>query len=160
MQGPGAAGAAGAVVGLLLGLACGVLIATLIGAIILRAAVSAFNKLSQPENQVPEPDFGKAMLMAFVAAIVNGVVGFGIGIVFGTALAAANAPPMQVQLIVQAISLPISLLVLAGTITLLLPTSFGRALLISLLYLAIGIAVAIVIGGFVLIVALIFSAAR
>lgn len=91
MQGPDVAGA---LVGVLIGLTCGVLIGTVIGAIILRAACSAFNKMCQPENQVPEPEFGKAMLVAFVATLVNVGVGFVIGLVFGTGLAAAGIEPV------------------------------------------------------------------
>lgn len=151
MQGPEVAGA---LVGMLIGLVCVLTIGTLIGAIILRAACWAFNKLCQPENRVEEPSFGKSLLMALVSMVAQLVVGFGIGLVFGAGLAAAGFEQWQIQLIVNAISLPVGVLVMAGTITLILPTSFGRAILIALLYLAITIAVGIVIGGMILMLVL------
>ncbi len=143
MNGPEAAGAIG---GALCGLGCAIVIGTLIGAIILRAACSAFNKLSQPQNHVPEPEMGKAMLITFVTTVTNWILGFVLGFIFGAALAAADMPPQQIQIIVQLISLPLSILVMAGMNSLMLPTTFGRGLLVALLYMAIAIAVAIVIG--------------
>ena len=85
----------------------------MIGAIILRAACSAFNKLSQPQNHVPEPEMGKAMLITFVTTIVNSVLGFVLGLVFGTAMRGA-VPPDQIQIVAQFMSLPLSMLVMAG----------------------------------------------
>jgi hypothetical protein len=151
MQGPEVAGALASI---LIGLVCFLGIGTLIGAIILRAACWAYNKLCQPDNRVDEPNFGKSLLMALAFTAVQLVVGFGIGLVFGTGLAAAGVDRWQAQLILQAISLPVGILILAGTITLLLPTTFVRGLLIALLYLAIGIAVAMVIGGLILMLVL------
>jgi hypothetical protein len=138
-----------AIVGVLIGLTCGLLIGTLVGAVILRAACSAFNKLSQPQNHVPEPELSKAMLISFVTTVANWILSFIIGRIVGDALEADVMPPLQIQVIALLINLPTSTFVMAGINSLMLPTTFGRGLLVALLYIAIAIAVAVVIGAIV-----------
>lgn len=129
------------------GLVFMLLIGTLIGAIILRAACWLLNKLAGGPNApgaVPEPSFGKAMGIAFVTALVNAMVGFVLGLVGG---AAALHP-----LVVQAISFPVALLVMAGMAAAMLPTTFGKGLLVALLTLVVWVIVAVVIAIVVMIV--------
>ncbi|REJ95072.1 MAG: hypothetical protein DWQ29_02285 [Planctomycetota bacterium] len=135
-----------------------VLLGTAIGAVILRAACSIFNKFAEPQNHVPEPSFGYAMLIAFVTTVVNSIVGFGVGLVIGVGLANSGMTEQQVALVAQVISLPFSILVMAVMNMLMLPTTFARGLLVALLYLAVAIAVAIVIGLVVFAVIAIFAA--
>ncbi len=139
--------------GLLVGVICVFLIAVpigaLIAAVILRAACSIFNKLAGPEKAVPEPGFGKALGIAAATLVVNVLVGIVIGVVFGAGAVAAGASPAQTQILVNLISMPAGFLVMSGMLTAMLPTSFGRSLLIALIayavMIAIGVVVAIVI---------------
>jgi hypothetical protein len=139
---------------MLCGLVFGVVIATVIGAIILRAACSLYNKIvggSRAPGAVPDPGFGKAMAIVFVATLVNFVLSFIIGMVG----AVGAVHPAVVQLI----CLPVGYLVLAGMTTAMLPTDFPKALLIALLYVVIGICVVVVIAVVVGVVVAIFAAA-
>ena len=76
---------------------------------------------------MPELLIGKAMVITFVAALVNAIPGFG----FLSAL--------------------VGLLVMAAMISALLPTTFGRGILVSLCYLLVGwcvvVVLAVIFGG-------------
>lgn len=138
-------------IGLLL---CSVLFAVglylLIGAVILRAACAAYNKLSMPENHVEEPGIGKGMGILFVALLVQGVAVFALGKVLGVGGGIGNGPGFaadrNAQMMTNLIGLPLQLLVMAGLLTAMLPTTFGRAILITLLYTVIAVLIFIVIG--------------
>ncbi len=151
MQGPEMAGAA-------LGILCAVVgvlvLGTLVGAVILRAACSLYNKMASQENRVPEPGFGKALGITLVTMIVNVVVGFMVGLITGGGAAAAGVGAQGAQVISALISLPVGFFVMAGMLTAMLPTSFGRALLVTLVQYAISIAIAIAIGLVVFVVVL------
>ena len=114
----------------------------------LRAACSLYNKLvggpSTPTS-VPEPSFGQAMGIIFVAWLVNLAVGFVLGMIFAGGAAAVGADRTQLM-IAQVISIPIGFFVLAGMVTVMLPTTFGRAVLVSLLYLLVAVVVGLIIG--------------
>ena len=132
------------------GVLCGLLIVlvlgTLIGALVLRAACWLYNKIAGGPNvaaAVPEPDFGKAVAIVFVSMLVNVMVSMALTFAFGGGFVARNDPSSQ--LIQSAISMPISLLVMAGMVTAILPTTFGKGILIALLYLLVAIAIGIVI---------------
>jgi hypothetical protein len=114
-----------------------VALGTVIGAAFLRAACAFYNKLAGGKgspSSVPEPLLGKAMGITFVTALVNAVAGF------------------------ELLSLPVSLLVMAGMNSALLPTTFGRGLLVALCYLLVGLFVVVVLavlfGGFFLVASL------
>ncbi len=131
-------GNSGAIGALLCVMVFGIAIGTLIGAVFLRAACSLYNKLAggrKSPNGVPEPPLGKAMGITFVTSLVNAVVSFGIGFVVGTGGATAGASDRSMVLLAQLLSLPFSLLVMAGMNAALLPTTFARGLLVALCYL-------------------------
>ncbi len=140
----------GAAVGVLLcSLAFGVAVGTLIGAVFLRAAVALYNKMAgggRPPGGVPEPDFGKALGITFVTTLINIGVGFVIGMVTNT-WGAAGPRGKEVDLLAQAISFPLSLLIMTAMLTAILPTTFGRALLVTLCYMLIVMVVVAVIVG-------------
>lgn len=94
---------------------------------------------------VPEPGFWKAVGIVFVIALVNGGVGFVIGLV--VALGMAGQDPQAAQIVSQVISLPVGFLINAGMLAAMLPTSFARGALVTLFQYLIGIAIAVVIGG-------------
>ncbi len=140
MQGPQAAGMLG-------GILCTILVVIpiiiAVSAIVLRAAVTGFNKMSSPDNAVPEPSFMKAMGIAAASTIVSYMVNFAIGFLGAGAMIAGGANPMQAQIIIILISLPAGFLVVAGMLTAMLPASFGKSMIITLLYYLIAIAIAV-----------------
>jgi hypothetical protein len=141
-----------------IGAVCGLLIGTVIGAVILRAACWLFNSMAGGDERrggVPEPEFGRAMLITFVTFLVQTGVQMVIGFVTGAGAAAAEqAKPGAggpAQLMASLIALPVGFLVMAGMLTAMLPTSFPKALLVALLeYVIIIIIAAIIIGGLIL----------
>jgi hypothetical protein len=84
------------------------------------------------------------------------VAGFGIGLVIGIGGLSIKFSQQQTALVAQLLSLPIGLLVMAGMNAALLPTSFGKGLLVALCHLLIVVVVAaVIIGGVVLVIFLI-----
>jgi hypothetical protein len=114
-----------------LGLAIGV--GTAIGALFLLAACALYNGLvggrGSPES-VPELLPGKAMGIILGTSLVHAAAIFVIGRPAG---------------IGRLLSLPVSLLVMAGLNSALLPTTFARGLLVALCYLLLALAVVLVL---------------
>ena len=144
----------GQVAGALIGVVCvmgfALLFGILAGAVILRAACALFNKMASAGNGVPAPSFGKALGITALTMIANAIAGVLLGIVLaGGALAAGQANNPAVQAVPTLASIPVGLLVMAGLLTAMLPTSFGRGLLVALIQyaimLVIGIIVAVII---------------
>ena len=137
--------------GFLCGLIGGVAIGGLIGAVILRAAIAWYNKLQggpDSEHAVNEPDFGRAFVISVVTAVVNQIAQFSTGFMFGMS-SGSGISDRAIKLWSLIVSIPASFLVMAAILTAMLPTTFGRASLISLLYFVI---VLIIIGVIVLLV--------
>lgn len=119
------------------GLAIGLVIGTFIGAVILRAAVSLYNKLAGgagSPNAVAEPSMDRAALTVFLASLANVIVGFFLGMAIGAASGAAGTPGEGATVIAQVAALPISVLVMAAILSVMLPTTFWRAILVTLCY--------------------------
>ncbi len=147
-QQPDPARLAQVLAGLLCVLGVALVIGTLIGAVVLRTACWLYNLFvggAKSRDAVPMPDFGKAMGIAFVAALVNMGTSFVVGLVVGGGMAAMGKDLGAAQSVAQLVAVPVSFLVLAGMISGMLPTSFGRAALVALLYLAIAIIITVVI---------------
>ena len=132
-------------------LAFALAIGTVIGAVILRAAVALYNKLAggSISSSVPEPEFGKAMGITFVSSLIQLVVGFVLGLAGAAGAAASQADAKTANIVVQLISFPISLLVMAGLLTAMLPTTFPRALLVTLCYMLVVVFIVAVLVGIV-----------
>jgi hypothetical protein len=114
--------------GMLCGVGIAIAVLTLIGAVILRAACWLYNKMAGGQSSpsaVPEPDFGKAILISFVSMLVN----FGAGVVLDFAGIAANIG----QTGVNAISWPLCFIVDTVMIAAMLPTTIVRGLLVALI---------------------------
>lgn len=152
MQGPGQGAEA---IGMLAGILCLVVFAVafglLVGAVIFRAACSIYNRLCQPENRVPDPSFGKAMLIAFVSGVAQNIVGVVIGFAIGIASAGVGLDEDVASIAAGLVSIPFSLLISAAINAWLLPTTFGRGLMVALVQLAIVITVVLVVGVVVLV---------
>jgi hypothetical protein len=139
------------------------LIGFLIAAIILQAVCALYNKLAgaaeprhgfAPDDTdqadsmvadwpggVPKLSLGQAMGIVCISAIANVVVGFLIGRLLGGGRAAVGRGLWATSPIAFLIALPAGILVMGAT----LPTSFGKGLLIALLYLLIWLVLGIVI---------------
>ena len=148
-----------AIAGLLCGaLVIGLAIGTLIGAVFLRAAIALYNKMAggaSSPSRVPAPAFGKAMWISFATCVAHLVVGLFIGGVTGTGATAPGAGEKGVDFVTQQplISLSVSLLIMAAILSEKLPTTFGRAILVTLCYLLI---VILVVGVIVAIAVVLF----
>lgn len=136
----------GAIAGMLCAGVAIFVVCLLIGAVILRAACALYNKMAGPDKRVPEPGFGKAMGIMVVALIVNVVAGGVLGLLLAGGGAAAGADQRSMQVLVNLISLPLGFLTMTGMSTVMLPTSFGRALFVTLIQYAIMFAIAIIVG--------------
>jgi hypothetical protein len=143
MQGPDVAGA---VAGVICIAVLAIFFGVVIGAVILRAACSLFNKMASPQNGVPEPGFGKALGIVVLNAIASAAAGFPVGMIVGLWGQASGIDEKTTQAVAGLISLPIGFLVMGGLLTLMLPTSFGRALLVTLLQYVVIFLIALVIG--------------
>ena len=111
---------------------------TVIGAGFLCAACALYNKLAGGKgspSSVPELLLGKAMRITFVTTLFDVVAGFVIGLLIGASSAAAGPGERGPAVVAQLLSLPVSLLVMAGMNCALLPTTFTRGLLVALCYL-------------------------
>ena len=153
---------------LLCALFIGLLIETLIGAVFLRAAVALYNKYimfstklagetSSPRS-VPEPAFGKAMWIIFDSTVMRiVVVGLLIGISSGAGPVAPGAGGKGDHVVAQLISSPVSilimsLLIMAAVLSAKLPTTFGRAILVTFCYMLVVLLVVGVLVGIVVLV--------
>jgi hypothetical protein len=118
----------------------GVAIASLIGAVFLPATCALYNKIAGGRGSpasVPEPSMAKAMGILFAVALINAVLGFFIALVIAAVGSAAGARQQHTTLLAELITFPISLLVMSRLLSVMLPTAFGRALVVTLLYLLI-----------------------
>lgn len=97
---------------------------------------------SRRGETVPDPPFGQAVVIVLVAWLVNFAVHYVMSLAIG-----AGANPRGQMLAYQLVSLPVSFLVMASMLNAMLPTSFGKACLVTLFCYLIGIAIAIAIGG-------------
>jgi len=130
-------------------LVIGVVIGTLVGAVLLRAGIALYNRFAggrEAPGAVPEPAFGKAMGIMFVTFLVNGVVNFVMGLMLGAGAVAAGSRMGGVNIVAQLVSIPVSLLVMATMLMAMLPTTFGRGILVTLCYMLVVLFVVVVLG--------------
>lgn len=139
----------GVVIGGLLAIILGLAIQAIVGAIFLRAGIALFNRLAGDRssgNAVPEPTFGRAMLITLVTAVAQ----FAIDLLIG--LVAMSGDPQEPQRAVQVVSAVASLLVMVGLLSAMLPTTWGRAFLVMLCTVVVGLLVGLVLGAIVVLV--------
>jgi hypothetical protein len=131
-------------------LAVVIAIATLLGAVILRGAVALYNKLAGRNSayRVPEPSFAEALQIVFVTTLAQLAAAFFIGQFTETGLVVAAAHRGGIDAGVPLISFVVNQIILIVLLWLMLPTTLGRAIMVTLCYLLI---VAIVLGIVVLI---------
>ena len=144
---------------LLCALVIGVPVGTLIGAVCLRAAVALYNKLaggaSSPDS-VPQPTLGKAMWIILAILLAQVIVGSLLGLCTDVGPTAPRVRGLGVDGIAEYIAFPVSLLIMVGILAAKLPTTFGRAIVVTLCYMFI---VLLVVGVLVGIAVVVFGVA-
>jgi hypothetical protein len=106
---------------------------------------------------VPEPTFSRAMGITFVTALVQAIAGFSVGFATqGAAAAGGQGQGLGPQILAMLISLPMGFLIMAAMLTAMLPTTFGRACIVTLLTYVIAVAIYVVV---IVLFALVFGAA-
>ena len=136
-------------------LVIGLAIGTVIGAVFLRAAIALYNKLAGGDSSassVPRPTFGQAMWISYATCVAQMMVGFFIGGLTGTRAPVPRADEEGVNVDGLLISVLIGLLIQAVILCEKLPTTFGRAILVTLCDLLIVIRVAGVIAAIAVVV--------
>lgn len=129
------------------------LFVTVVGAIILRIAASLYNSMfggKRKSTRVPVPEFGQAMAITLGTTIVNFGVGLVIGFVFGFGGAAAGLQARAMSVPAQLVSIPVSFLVLSAMLSSMLPTTFGKAMVVAVLQLVVTV---LIIFGLVIVLA-------
>ncbi len=125
---------------------------TLFGAVLLLAAIALHNKMAGgagAPGSVAAPSFVKALGVAFATGFINAAVGIGVALAVQATPAVQYLPVGCRGLLPHVVALPLSLLIMAAMLTAMLPTSFRRAVVITLLYLIIAIALTLLIAGVV-----------
>jgi hypothetical protein len=126
----------------------GLIVGSAIGSVILRAAISMFNALTGVRNSrdaVPEPTYGEGMGIIFVTMLVNAVAGVVAGIAVGFGCAAAGVGEQHAQMVARIVSMPLGIVVMSSMFSSMLPTTFLRALLITICYMIVWIFIIAVI---------------
>jgi hypothetical protein len=98
---------------------------------------------------VPEPTMGKAMGIMAVDMVIGFGINFVIGLATGAGMRGAGGAAVNIgaALFANIIQLVVGFFLLAGLVTAMLPTKFGRACAVAGLFYVIGIAIAAVIVG-------------
>jgi hypothetical protein len=101
---------------------------------------------------VPEPEIPKAMGIVLVAGLANAVAKFciGVAVVGGAAGGMGREGRAGAELLTDLISIPINFLIGSAILAAMLPTSFGKACLVTLIQFLIVLAIVVVVGGIVL----------
>jgi hypothetical protein len=152
---------------MLCALAIGLAVGTLLGAVFLRWAVALYNKIALLNNMmaggdlsrssVPYPAFGKAMWITFETSVFQLIAGLLIfGLFRGDGAAASGARGRVVDDVAQLLFVPVSFLITLGVLSAKLPTTFGRAILVTLCDMLL---VLLVVGVLVAIAVLVFGVA-
>lgn len=128
-------------------------IALLIGAVILRAAISMFNKFAgtgeEGQDLVPEPSMLKAMGILLIAGVANAIIGAilgAIGAATGLIQAGEGGAKAGFDLTLNLVSLPFTFLVSSALLAALLPTTFKRGMGVALCQYIVTILVGLAIG--------------
>lgn len=128
-------------------------IALLIGAVILRAAISMFNKFAgtgeEGQDLVPEPSMLKAMGILLITGVANAIIGAilgAIGAATGLIQAGEGGAKAGFDLTLNLISLPFTFLVSSALLAGLLPTTFKRGMGVALCQYIVSILVGLAIG--------------
>jgi len=97
------------------------------------AGIALYNRLAdRPATRVPQAGLSKCYQVSFMSGLVQVFVGFFLGSSTFIGGALAGLSPIEAALLSQLMGLPLGVLTMAAMLSALLPTSFGRGILVSL----------------------------
>jgi hypothetical protein len=129
--------------GLLCVLVIGVAIGTVIAAVVLDLAVVLSNLMLGSPQCIPVPSFAKALQITFINLFANVIITF---LISKAAAAGAGIGNAENLVVTQLISVPVSLVIMAGLLSEFLPTTLGRAILVIVCYILILFMMGILLG--------------
>jgi hypothetical protein len=138
------------VLGLVVTVVAVLVIGLALGVVLLRAACNRVG--------VPVPGFGRAAGVVFVAALVTGLINFGVRVVVTMALSggAWNPPPEQAfatAVVADAMLIPIDWLIIAGLYSWLLKdVTYGQGFLIYFAQIVIVVVIGLILAGIALVI--------
>lgn len=118
-------------------------IALAISAVWFRAGCAVYNRMCQPENRVPSPTFGTALLIAIPMVAVKLVIRAGLTVVVLSMFDGLSGVERLIKAAASLGSVPFAILATAAMAAWLLPTTYTRALLATLLTYVIGLILAL-----------------
>jgi hypothetical protein len=114
-------------------LLAGVTLGSLLWAFWVWAGIALYNGLTdRPANRVPQANLSKCYQVSFMTGLVQVFAGFFLGTSTFIAGALAGLGPIEAAILAQLMGLPLGVLTMAAMLSALLPTSFGRGILVSL----------------------------
>jgi hypothetical protein len=146
----------------------GAAIGAILGGLVFQLACFVYNKFAGGESApaaVPQPEYGGAYKIVFISSAISSVMNFVIGFLIGVIIILALGPEIGqarvnsavVQVLMNLISIPIALFVMSGVARKALPTTYGRAILVTLLYMVLGVVIGAVIAAPILLILFMLS---
>jgi hypothetical protein len=135
-----------ALIGGLAVLVAAVCVASLVWQFFVWGGIALYNTLAdRPSTRVPQANLSKCYQVSFVIGLVQAFVGWAVERSSFVAGILAGLSHNEARLLAQLMGLPFGMLVMAVMLSALLPTSFGRAILVSLCVMLITIIVAFIV---------------
>lgn len=97
-------------------------------------ALTRYDSAKTAAGGVPLPGPLRSLGIALTFTLTFSVVFVLLLVVFGAATSATGSTPGMSLLLADLVAIPVSLLLLAGLVSLLLPTTFSRAMLVALVF--------------------------
>jgi hypothetical protein len=97
-------------------------------------ALTRYDRATTASGGVPLPGLGRSLGIAVCFTLASCAIGWLLLLVFNTAGSATGSTPQMSLLLAQLVAVPLNVVLLAGLVSLFLPTTFGRGLLVSLVY--------------------------
>jgi hypothetical protein len=148
--------------GAILGGAITVLVlGTLLGAFILQYACHFYNRMAGVQKtpaSIPEPSFARACAITLMAILVNMAAASAVGLLAGRPAAAAASVGSQLnttfllEIYTAAMWFPVGLVITTRLLSDMLPTTFLRALPVTLMYMALAIAIVAGLAGIAIVI--------
>ena len=120
-------------------------IGSVVGAVILQVAIAIYNSLAgaggkKKRNRVPELEFGQAVTISFLSMLMNVVLGIISGMILGLIISSEHSEFVSnvVMYLPRILTWPLSMLLVTLLLMKTMPTSFPKALLVSLIATGIG----------------------
>lgn len=122
-------------------------VATLVGVFMLRIAIAIYNRIASVSNRVPVPGYKRAALITFITVAVQWVGREIVVDLVDLGIAMTGSNERVPDFFVRYVSLPLGFFAMVLLMTALLPTTFVRALLVTLCDWLLTLAIAVVLLG-------------